>query len=106
MDGLTSANPLEPREPRRCEGHEADLAPPPPSLPHGGSFGSIESLAQPESAAFDVVAEADRFRVVNAAGRTVVVCRDERSAGEYAALLREAHAVGYKQGYRAGRAAR
>ena len=45
-------------------------------------------------------AEAGRFVVRNLAGRTVMVCRDQGSAVEYAVLLNEAYRQGYQAGYR------
>jgi hypothetical protein len=43
------------------------------------------------------------FEVCDGAGRTVLACRDEGSAQEYATLLNEAYRRGYRAGYRQAR---
>jgi len=53
--------------------------------------------------AYTVQEKNTRFEVCSASGRVVLVCGDEDSAAHYAALLNEAHQVGYKLGYRDGR---
>ncbi len=57
-------------------------------------------MQQDEQKAYVAEGQADRFVVRNAAGRTVMVCRDEGSAAEYAVLLNEAYRRGYQAGYR------
>jgi hypothetical protein len=52
-----------------------------------------------EQKPYVVEGQAGRFAVRNPAGRTVMVCRDEGSAAEYAVLLNEAYQRGYKAGY-------
>ncbi len=42
------------------------------------------------------------FEISAASGRIVLVYEDEGSAAHYAALLNEAHKVGYKLGYKDG----
>jgi hypothetical protein len=41
-----------------------------------------------------------RFEIQDDAERCIVVCRDERSATDYAVLLNEAYRRGFKAGYR------
>jgi len=43
------------------------------------------------------------YEVCAASGRVIMVCGDESSASQYAALLNEAHRAGYKMGYRDSR---
>ena len=52
---------------------------------------------------YTVVAREGRFEVRNDTGRVIVTCRDERSAGEYAVLLNQAYARGFKDGHRHAR---
>ena len=40
------------------------------------------------------------WEVHDESGRVIVVCRDERSATDYAVLLNEAYQRGHKAGYR------
>jgi hypothetical protein len=49
--------------------------------------------------------DAGRFSVLNESGRVIVICRDEHSANEYAVLLNEAYARGFKAGSRQARRA-
>lgn len=56
-----------------------------------------------DSSAFVVSRSEDGFRVLRDNGRTVMVCADEGSARQYAALLNEAYGIGFKQGFRAAR---
>ena len=51
-----------------------------------------------------VVACDDKYEVRAPSGRIIMVCTDEASAAHYAVLLTEAFAVGYKAGFREGRA--
>jgi hypothetical protein len=53
-----------------------------------------------EATPYQVSATPGRFEVQDESGRTLVVCRDESSATDYAVLLSEAYRRGYKAGYR------
>jgi hypothetical protein len=57
----------------------------------------------PPTAPFAVTAEGDRFKVVDAEGRTQVVCADSANADQYAALMNQSYDRGFKAGYRHAR---
>jgi len=62
-------------------------------------------MARAETGPYEIAAREGRFEVCSGSGRTIVVCRDEGSAQQYAVLLNQAWALGYKAGYREGRGA-
>ncbi len=58
-----------------------------------------------ETPPYRVDRQADRYRVVDGAGRTVLECRDATSAHHYADLLNKAYRAGYRSGYKSGKGA-
>ena len=49
---------------------------------------------------YSVSEQEGRFNICTSSGRIVLTCGDTASAGHYASLLREAFAMGYKQGFK------
>ena len=60
-------------------------------------------MADADDRPYRVKALNDRFEVLDASDRVVVVSRDEGSANQYAVLFNEAFRRGYKAGYRDAR---
>jgi hypothetical protein len=58
-------------------------------------------MAEPGEREYRVEEEGGgKFRVLNASGITVIVCRDRTDAEHHAVLLEEAFRRGYQRGYR------
>lgn len=55
---------------------------------------------------YEVIADDDRFAVVDRDAHVICRCRTEPDAQNYASLLNRAFQRGYKAGYRAGKAFR
>ena len=53
-----------------------------------------------DAAPYQVQSDANRFLVLDDAGRTILACGDAPSAAGYVVLLNEAYRRGYKAGYR------
>ena len=60
-------------------------------------------MADVEDQPYAVRTAPDRFEVLDASERVVMVSRDAASATQYAVLLNEAFRRGYKAGYKAAR---
>jgi hypothetical protein len=60
-------------------------------------------MADVDDGPYEVKPAQDRFEVLDASNRVVMVSRDEGSATQYAVLLNEAFHRGYKAGYQAAR---
>ncbi|MCA9131659.1 MAG: hypothetical protein KDA45_00820 [Planctomycetales bacterium] len=59
--------------------------------------------ASPDEQPYHVVAAAGEYQIQDDQGRTVMVCRDTRSATHYSTLLIQAFQRGYRAGYRAAK---
>jgi hypothetical protein len=55
---------------------------------------------------YRVVADSGDYQVTDGDGRVIMVCKDDRSAEHYAALLTQAFRQGYRMGYRVGKGVR
>jgi hypothetical protein len=53
-----------------------------------------------ENIPYRVSQQGNQFAVLDGSGKIIMVCRDEGSANEYAALLNQAYRQGYKTGHR------
>lgn len=73
-------------------------------LPSPGA--AISKMADVEDQPYAVRTAPDRFEVLDASERVVMVSRDAASATQYAVLLNEAFRRGYKTGYQAARKSR
>ena len=58
-----------------------------------------------DSSPYRVKADVGRFEVVTDSGRSIVLCRDQQDAEQYAVLLVEAYERGFKAGFRSARRA-